>query len=415
MMKKINSFLLMEKELFHLDKTKYIFEAIIYISILILSFMLPSFSYTSLHNLPLLFVGLVCILIIAYLFKYKTFSMNKCISSMILFLLVIIISSMLNDISQIKKTEFLLIIMCIILYEFISSNNHLIRSIYALYFGLTLFFIYFFIIYHKEILSLDFKRLGSAFGNVNAIGEYFMVGYLFGLYLVIIRKNFLLVIPTGIFIIFGFLTGSKSFFLSLLLLSVCFIVMIFGRKKWYISLISIVSVIIVILVLLNLPMFATMKKRIISMLNTLLGNNSSYVDMSTVERYNMIFEAFYLFTFKPVFGWGTNGFAINGSYATYSHTTITELLCDFGLAGFVLFIIPIICSFNRPKSSAGEKQWILKYLLLIYICWLLFFGVLLGDKLYYLIMAYILSMNNNKTDNHKKILEEDLKNESQSF
>ena len=103
--------------------------------------------------------------------------MNKCISSMILFLLVVIISSMLNDISQIKRTEFLLIIMCIIFYEFISYNNHLIKSIYALYFGLTLFLIYFFIIYHKEILSLDFKRLGSAFGNENAIGDYFMVGY----------------------------------------------------------------------------------------------------------------------------------------------------------------------------------------------------------------------------------------------
>ena len=346
----------MEKELFSIDKTKYIFEAIIYISILILSFMLPSFSYTSLHNLPLLFVGFVCVLIIAYLFKYKIFYANKCIFSMVMFLLVIIISSFLNDITQIKRTEFLLIIMCILFYEFISQDNHFIKSIYALYFGLSLFLIYFFIIYRKEIISFNFNRLGSDFGNVNAIGEYFMIGYLIGAYLVIIRKNFLLIIPTVMFMIFGFFTGSRSYFISLLLLSVCLMIMIFGKKKWYVSIISIVSTIIIILVILNLPMFSTMKSRIINMLNTLFKKNTAYIDTSTVTRYNMIFEAFYLFTFKPIFGWGTNGFAINGSYATYSHTTITELLCDFGLTGFVLFIIPIICSFNRPKSSLGKTM-----------------------------------------------------------
>ena len=219
MINRLKLFINNEKSLFNENKIKYIFSTIILISIGLLSFMLPSFSSGPLHKIPLLFTGILCLMIFIYIFSFDNFTISKYAIFMIMFLLAIFISSLLNDITQIQKTEFLLIIMFIMLHMFVSKNDFVDKAIFALYIGLCFFLLYFFISYFKQIISLDFNRLGGAFGNVNAIGEYFIIGYLINMYLAIIRKKYLLLLTVPFFIVFGLFTGSKSFFMSLVILS----------------------------------------------------------------------------------------------------------------------------------------------------------------------------------------------------
>ena len=231
MINRMKLFFSNEKLLFNENKIKYIFSTIIIISIGLLSFMLPGLSYTSLHKIPLLFAGLLSLMIIVFLFLYQKIFIDKYIISMLLFCFVILISSLINDSRQIGQTEFLLTALFIMLYEFMSAKDHKNRSIYSIYLGLCLFALYFFVSYFKEIISLDIGRLGRLFGNENAISQYFCLGYILNLYLGITRKNYPLIVTLPVFAIFGALTGSKLFLIMLVIITIAFIIVFFGKRK----------------------------------------------------------------------------------------------------------------------------------------------------------------------------------------
>lgn len=394
MINRMKLFFSNEKLLFNENKIKYIFSTIIIISIGLLSFMLPGLSYTSLHKIPLLFAGLLSLMIIVYLFLYQKIFIDKYIISMLLFCLVILISSLINDPRQIEQTEFLLTALFIMLYEFMSAKDHKNKSIYSIYLGLCLFALYFFVSYFKEIISLDIGRLGRLFGNENAISQYFCLGYILNLYLGITRKNYPLIMILPFFAAFGALTGSKLFLFMVAFVTIAFIIMFFGKKKWYLSVIIIVAVIVIGIGFLQLSIFSTLRSRILAMFRLLTGNASS-LDRSTIERYNMFFEGIYLFTFKPILGWGSNGFALNGPYHTYSHSTISEILCDFGLFGFISFLFPIIMCIFAKKN---EKFDILKIMLIVFILATYMFAVAYGSKSYHISLAIICAITGGSVD-----------------
>ncbi len=392
MINKIKLFIKNEKSLYFDNKIKYIFSSFILIGIALLSFMLPGLSYTSLHKIPLLFAGFLSIMIFIYLFLYQKIFIDKYIISMLLFCLVIIISSLLNDPKQIRQTEFLLVGIFIVLYEFISSNENKNKSIFSMFAGLSVFALYFFLTYFKEIISLDVERLGSIFGNENAIGNYFCFGYILSLYLALTKKNYILIIIVPFFALLGALTGSKTFLVSLVMVTIAFIFVIFGKKKWYLSFIIVIVGIACVIGLLQLPIFATLKERVLDMIRALTGSSNS-IDMSTIERYNMFFEGIYLFTYKPIFGWGCNGFALNGAYHTYSHSTISEVLCNFGLVGFICFFMPLVLLvFNCQKASDEKKM---KIMLLVFMICINLFGVSFGSKIYYLALSVLCACSTN--------------------
>ena len=267
MINRLKLFISIEKSLFNENKIKYIFSTIILISIGLLSFMLPSFSSGPLHKIPLLFAGFLAIMIFVYLLLYQKIFIDKYIISMLLFCLTIIISSLLNNPRQIGQTEFLLTGIFIMLYEFMASKENKNKSFYSIYIGLCFFLLYFLLIYFKEIISLDFKRLGRQFGNENGVGHYLCLGYIINLYLSITKKNYLLLITLPFFALFGALTGSKLFLIMLVLSTIAFIIMFFGKKKWYFSFAIAAIGFVGVIGLLQLPMFSTLKDRVLDMIN----------------------------------------------------------------------------------------------------------------------------------------------------
>ena len=391
MINRLKLFINNEKSLFNENKIKYIFSTIVLVCITVLSFMLPGLSYTNLHKIPLLFAAMLTIMIFLYLLLYQKIFIDKYIIAMLLFCLSIVISSLINDPRQIGQTVFLLTGIFIMLYEFMSSNENKTKAIYAIYVGLCFFALYFFISYFKEIISLDIGRLGNLFGNENAIGHYFCLGYIINLYLSITKKNYPLIVTLPFFALFGALTGSKLFLIMLVLVTIAFIIMFFGKKKWYWSLIIVIIGFVGVIAILQLPMFATLKTRLLDMINALTGNSST-IDMSTISRGNMFFEGIYLFTYKPIFGWGANGFALNAAYHTYSHSAISEALCNFGVIGFTCFFAPIAMSLISNQDKDNKR---LKVMIIIFMLCISIFGMSYSSKAYYIALAILCACSGN--------------------
>ena len=378
-----------EKQAYNENKLKYFMSRIILVLLCLISFTLPVLSSSALHNIPLFLTAGLSVLILTFLFMYQSIFVDRKILAIVAFLFIVLLSSILNGtIKQITRTEFLLSIMFITFYEFISIDEFKNKSIFAVYIGLFLFLIIFLAVYFKEIISLDVERLGGIFGNQNGIAQYLCFGYILNLHFAFNKKYYLLLLPLPLFAILSALTGSKQVILIILLSTIAFIIMFFGKKRWYWSLILIIVGVLFVFGTLQLKIFSTLRHRIIAMCQQLFnkGSNNS-LDMSTIERYNMFFEGLYLFQFKPLFGWGANAFRYIGAYGVYSHSTISELLCNYGLFGFICFILPVL--FSAFSTDSKNNDYKLKTMLIIYVIVLYFISVAINSKVYYLMLAII--------------------------
>lgn len=77
-----------------------------------------------------------------------------------------------------------------------------------------------------------------------------------------------------------------------------------------------------------------------------IGQNKA--DLSTIHRVNYFQRAIEYWLEKPIFGWGTDAFR-NINNSSYSHNNFSEILCNHGIIGFLIFyslhLIMIINSF----------------------------------------------------------------------
>ncbi len=201
------------------------------------------------------------------------------------------------------------------------------------------------IIYRYDIVSLDFSRLGSFFGDINDIAIFFGFGFTVSFYLITHRRKVLIIVFSFaclfLFGLCGLSTGSKIFLLIAIVSMLACIIHRFGVRRWYISLFTIIAVTIIAILILNLSVFSTIKHRILSMLSTLLGQEIggvSNTDYSSLARFYMFLDGIEMFLRKPFFGFGIRGFYIFSSFGYgWSHNHISESLSSFGLIGTILF------------------------------------------------------------------------------
>ncbi len=73
-----------------------------------------------------------------------------------------------------------------------------------------------------------------------------------------------------------------------------------------------------------------------------------------------------MFFRKPLFGYGTNGFANYGSMNNgWSHNTFSEILCDYGLVGFIFFFFPVINCVCSIFKHVDKKNLMAEILVLV--------------------------------------------------
>lgn len=146
-----------------------------------------------------------------------------------------------------------------------------------------------------------------------------------------------------------------------------------------------VFLVLFIVLFINLPFMDTMRSRIIRSINTILGIGIR-VDTSTIERTIWADYGVYLGSKHLFFGLGSKGFSVFSGTGTYSHNNYSEVFCDFGLFGFVLFYIPLCyCAFKSFTTKHECISLVVPYILYYIVAG--FFNVFYYNKIYYLILA----------------------------
>ena len=217
-------------------------------------------------------------------------------------------------------------------------------------------------------------RIGSALsGNVNT------VGYNFGFISTMImwwyckdRKAWKLLLFTA-FSIIMLLTGSKKVIIILVLDLIMMFMFEKGKaSRWLkIGILFFAGVYIIF----NVPyVYNIIGVRIESMFSTMFAKSSSIsYSYSTDIRNEMITEGFMLFKSKPFFGGGWNYFYANTSSTfEYSHNNYVEMLCSFGVFGFILFYSRHVKHLIFTLKRVFKNNYVLfDYVIIAFICTIL--------------------------------------------
>ena len=391
------------------------FRKLLYVSVIALTllyvFSVPSFGESTSVARYIIYASMILLgfVSIFYCFLYDNLRIHKYCVLIPIFALFALTGTLMgsNDFRSWISLVLLAGSFFVFLYSFKAiKNKYLVVSIVSL--GIFLFSLYFIFHYRNEILNFksygsEKFRLGFYFDNPNGVSAYAAVGFatsLFSLLFMSKRNRYLFIIPLFTTTLVGIVTGSRSFIIAVAIFVVVLLYFKFKKHK-LVYLIAIGSITILSIILLNLPFMGTMKQRIIDAIETLLGI-SSKGDVSTISRTLWIDYGFYMGARNMIFGLGVNAFSIYSGVGTYSHSNFAEVICDFGLVGFVLFYLPFVLIFIRAIiNKKVDKPLVFSFL--IYYFLIGFSNVFYYKKFYFLIMAFVFYLAYVQNENMKSI------------
>ncbi len=199
---------------------------------------------------------------------------------------------------------------------------------------------------------------GSLSGNVNTVGSSLgIMSFVLATYYGVVKKKevFYVLIPLLVVML---LTGSKK----TVFVAVLDIMAIYIYEKNKVSSfvkICIVGAFFIWIAMESSYFYDILGKRIDDMLTTMTGLGRGAYSHSTDAREGMIAEAFHLFLDYPLFGGGMNYFwyaTVKYPMYTYSHCNYTELLCNYGIIGFLIFYIPYLTN-SVSLWRTKDKYW----------------------------------------------------------
>lgn len=338
---------------------------------------IPIFSFKTKYTVITWIFTIAMFLVIGVEFLlFYDIKIDYVVISLSLFVFCGIFSSILNGFKNVVFTPLLLNIVSIILYLYLRSNKSLIKpSLFAIYLALSIFVLAFLILYGKDVLKLNFERLGNEFGDQNDVSLFLSLAFAMSLFFAFHAKpilfKILVLIIAGLAFVCGASTGSKVFILTVATSIITTIALFFGKKRWYLSLATIAVIVIMGIIMFSLPFMATTKKRLLLFISSFVDigyNQSIGVDASSFDRFHLMKSSFQLFLNKPLFGYGINGFQnANGFYNGWSHNNLGEFLCDFGIIGTILFHSPIIVSLVFYFMNKDNRNNITKRLAVLLI------------------------------------------------
>ena len=374
-------------------KTKKLLDFCLIAFLALYIFSMPAFS--SRPKFYLISYGLIAILgalvVLEYTFYHKMF-FDRRLLIIIAFVIEAFIGTAIHS-HQFRNwlTIVLLAITLFVFYYafFTIDNKRLLYIIIALSFFA--FGIYFAFYYRHSILKFNLDiPLGYHFDNVNAISTYFSLGSAIFLYLAISFKRkieWLYFIPCLFMLFVGLFTGSRQYIVTT---GAAFIAAIFvgvKKRKW-IALVAIVATIALFVLIIQLPQLSSFKDRIIRGISTLFGIGNAKYDPSAIQRTVWPQNGFYIGSHSLLFGYGAEAFSIYSGIGTYSHNTYSEIFCNFGLAGMVLFYFALIYPFILAIKGKDKKNALIYVVVIFYIV-KGFFGVYFASKDAYLMIALL--------------------------
>ncbi len=201
------------------------------------------------------------------------------------------------------------------------------------------------LIMESSIIIDGATRIGNSLsGNVNSVGVSLGIISLFLTYYFLRSNNKKVLLVLVVAVVLMLLTGSKKTVVYLGLDLFMFLISAKGKKRYQHFMIIVLVAIGLYYIVMNVSMFyEVIGIRIEDMITQLFGNPFVTVSHSTKEREKMIQEGFKIFLNHPIFGGGEKYF---GSQTTsiyaYSHCNYTEILCNFGIFGLLIYYFPYL-------------------------------------------------------------------------
>lgn len=341
-------------------------------------FSIPACSFVSKLRIVtwLTTISFIVLMIVKLVFINKTISFDFISISFVVFAISSLISSILNRMLDFEMTAILMIISTLIIYLFTKHNlylqSHLIKT---LYFSTILFLLVFISSYFAELVHFNFNRLGELFGNINDVAIFLGLGSTFSIYYIFTTKKWLLIVANSllalIFLYCEISTGTKILMLCFVIVSIVFIILFFGKKRWYMSIIIICSLFGFFAIIISLPFFSTLRERFLSMFATLFGSDyqsNVYYDSSTADRFNMFLNGVEMMLRKPLFGYGYHGFHVFSSFGkAWSHNNFSETFACYGLFGATLYFYPFVYSvIKTPFEFKKNKNCLIFIIILLF-------------------------------------------------
>jgi len=223
--------------------------------------------------------------------------------------------------------------------------------------------VYIFILQKDLIMMTQVEeRIGDGLsGNVNTVGYSLgILSYAITYYYCVTKKKwiFLVLVPVLFMML---LTGSKKTLIIIIIdiLTIYF----FGKAKVSSFLKLVLLIAILFWIVFEIPYFyEVIGKRIEDMYATLLGSSGGNYSHSTDDRKGMINDALKIGMTHPILGGGMNYFAAISrmyGYYGYSHCNYTELFCNFGIVGVLIYYVPYfkgIRFFWRNRRRERERS-----------------------------------------------------------
>lgn len=173
------------------------------------------------------------------------------------------------------------------------------------------------------------------------------------------------------------------------------------RKKPLIIIVSLILVVALAILIINIPFLSVLKKRLLSMFGTLITGDS--YDTSTTTRFVWQLYGLHLGFKQVIFGYGYYGFGIYSGVGTYTHSNYAEIICDYGIVGFLLFYGIIVFALYESIKKRSDNIWLIVVFTIIFVIES-FMTVYYQNKTTFLIFGIIYYLISVRSSFEKKII-----------
>lgn len=371
-------------------------KSIIFLIIPFATFFSVMSDRTPYNYINIMVYGILSILIIFYVARYKTFKFDIFTALIITFNLIIFISQLLNKrVSEFPRTIILLSLFSIVIYQFFINVENKNAVFKAILIGGVIFALYFIYTYRKEIIHFDFSdRIGDKFSDQNDLSKYLSVFGLISLISILSAKKWMKVLyafSSAMFVGIILLTGSISNILCFIICSLILLIVNTKRQNRWITILIIVSIILLLIIIVQLPGMEYFKKRIEEIFNA-LSKTDGKKDGSAADRAALFSEGLRLFLTRPLFGFGYDQVQhFTHGVGLFSHNNFIELGASFGVLGLLayetLLLTPLIKMFKHKRINQNLLM------LVIYLFIFQFFLIIFRKKIEFILMPLFFSIS----------------------